>query len=391
MTAVTNGVHPRPRRVRSGLSLAALLFAVACGDGNGNGVMRAPPPVAGPERWAQVTADIEPKVTASYAETFGEPVRQPLSTTGTVEQLRISRDGRYLYAGYSPTDLVSWRAFVGENPDLPFCELFGTRAFLRDYAPTFGIDMVSNEFGCPAFVNIDIVVSERVSPEDAFETWQRADIAVPGRQQRGPAPLSSPVDPERLDFFVFTRDNLMLELRDTPPRPAEVGRAEPLPEPLNPFRDDFSVASPQIERLRDGRLLLLFERFVDPELRFFTFAFSEDDGLTWTLPMAMTTISPALGRIEHPHLHLDPTTAAFSLYFTLDCDIYRAPQLIADSFDSWGTPDPVMLRGNAACLADPSLTADGDLSFSVVVEDPDPPDPDDRFLADPWFSPRIGF
>ena len=51
-------------------------------------------------------------------------------------------------------------------------------------------------------------------------------------------------------------------------------------------------------------------------------------------PSKMNTVSSALGKIEHPHLYKDQD-GLWWMYFSLNCNIYRAKQTVPNDWDSW--------------------------------------------------------
>ncbi len=339
-------------------------------------------------QWDSVKATVSPVVAPALVNDFETPFKQPLSAYGWEDGIHISRDGLNLYALYYPGDLYSWTVFFLNNyATLPICDVLGTTEYIRPYADTYGMDMVTNGLGCDNFINIDILYAERANVNDPFLQWQLSGIARPGAPEGGPYPLQSQTVPGHLDIFIFTATSDIWMIRNTTNNPTGIASAVRLPSPVNPVTDEFSADNPHLERLAGDTLLLVYEKYTDLGQRDFVYSYSYDNGDTWTFPVAMTTVSPTLGHIEHPHLYKNPQ-GEWYMYFSIDCEIYRAKQSIAGNWDSWQNIELVIGKGNSPCIGEPSLTENGDISFAVAYANYANNDTTDTFDIDPWFLPR---
>jgi hypothetical protein len=339
------------------------------------------------EVWDSIKAATSPAVAPDLQEYYEIPYRQALSAYGWEDGIHISRDGLNLYALYYPGDLLGWTMFFLDNiNELPICDLLGNTDYLRDYANTYGMDMVSNVVGCEDFVNIDILYANRENIDTPFSDWQLSGIARAGNPEGGACTLQSESDSEYLDIFLFTATSDIWMIRNTGINPSGIENAERLPSPINPLESEFSADNPHIEKFNDGSLLLVYEKYTNSNSRDFVYSFSYDNAYSWTNPVAMETISPSLGHIEHPHLYKD-STGTWYMYFSIDCEIYRAVQSIADDWDSWENIELVISKGNSPCIGEPSITENGDISFAVVYQNNANNDNTDTFDIDPWFLP----
>lgn len=339
------------------------------------------------QSWDSIKATTNPIVASAFASEYEQPYRQPLATYGWEDGIHISRDGLHLYALYYPGDLLSWTMFFINNlTTLTPCELLGTAAYFRPYAPTFGMDLTTNALNCDSFVNVDILYAHRASTGDIFSQWQLSGIARAGAPEGGPYPLFSFIQSATVDLFLFTTTSDIWMIRNTSANPAGIANAVRLPSPINPVSNEFSVDNPHLERLNGDTLLLVYEKYNDPTQRSFMYALSYDNGHSWTNPIVMNSITTSLGHIEHPHLYID-STGQWWIYFSLNCDIYRAKQGIAGDWDSWQNIELVISKGNSPCIGEPSLTSTGDISFAVSYHNPLPGN-NDAFDLDPWFLPR---
>ena len=105
------------------------------------------------------------------------------------------------------------------------------------------------------------------------------------------------------------------------------------------------------------------------------------------MPQPLPDIDERDGTIAHPHFHRG-ADGVWYLYFSLACDIVRMRQLQLGDFTRWHTRELVVGKGNTACVGEPSLADDGELSFVVVAERRGGDDTIDRWDIDPWVLPR---
>jgi hypothetical protein len=336
------------------------------------------------EHWNTIKASTNPVVAASISDEYETSYKLPLSDYGWEDGIHISRDGLHLYALYFPGDLFGWSMFFLNNlTNLSFCELVGNLSYMRDYANTYGMDFETNMFGCDSFNNVDILYSNRASVDDDFTEWQLSGIARPGLVEGGPMPLFSETNPGEIDIFLFTGNSDIWMIKNTTANPIGIETAIRLPEPINPPNNEFNADNPHLERLDDESLLLVYEKYTDFSYRDFVYSFSYDDGETWTEPIAMTTINPDIGHIEHPHLYKD-SNGEWWMYHSIECDIYRSKQTIENNWDSWTEPELIISKGNSPCIGEPTVTNDGDIVFALAYHNAESTDTTDVYDLDPW-------
>ncbi|MGY6563083.1 MAG: T9SS type A sorting domain-containing protein [Luteibaculaceae bacterium] len=340
------------------------------------------------QQWDSIKATTVPYIPSNIALQYAEPYRQPLASYGWEDALQISKDGKHLYALYYPGDLLSWTLFFFENLNTgTVCELLGTGAFLRPYAETYGMDMLTNTLQCDTFINVDILYAYRADINSPFSAWELSGVARPGAVEGGPHPVFSDTNSDSLDFFLFTGNSDIWIINNTLANPTGIQTAVRLPHPINPITNEFNADNPHLERLNGDTLLLLYEKYTDSDFREFTYAFTYNNTLTWQQPITITTVNPSMGKIEHPHL--TKQNGIWYLYYSLDCNIYRSVQQITNHWDSWGQPELVIEKGNSLCVGEATLTAWGDISFVVVYQNQVNGNPNDTFDIDPWYLPKL--
>lgn len=335
--------------------------------------------------WDAIKADAAPVVAGAFADQYTSPQMVPLADYGWEDGLQVSYDGLHLYALYAPADLLSWVGYFAANPGLPICSTLGTGAFLRDYAGDYGMDMHTNYFGCDTFMNLDILYATRPSIDLPFTTWTLSGVARPGEIEGGPFPLFSSTDPMTVDHFLFTGPGSIWMINNTTANPSNIASAVRLPSPINPVSDEFTADNPMLTRLENSNLLLIYEKYTNPDHRDFMFTISDDEGASWTTPTVITTINNDAGHIEHPMLYFDG--ANYWFYYSQNFDIYRARQGAAGDWDSWTDHEAVILKGNTVGIGEPSITSTGDIYFVGVIQNPD--NPDDLMDADPWYVKNL--
>ncbi len=338
------------------------------------------------QQWDQIKDLTKPVVAEDFKSQYQEPYRQELSSYGWEDGVHISRDGLNLYALYYPGDLLAWTLSFGKRVgSSTFCELFADTTFLRSYANFYGMDMKTNALGCTDFLNVDILYARRTNTFLPFSQWNLSNIARSGAVEGSPYPLFS-LDEQQLDIFLFTNNSDIWMLRNTTFNPSQINTATRLPSPINPVTNEFEADNPHLERLGKDTLLLIYEKYTDSEKRDFMYTTSFDNGNTWETPIKITTVHHGLGKIEHPHLYQD-SQKQWYLYYSLGCDIYRSKQQKMNDWDSWGTPEKIIDKGNSPCIGEPTLTTNGDISFVVVTVNIANNDSTDTYDIDPWFLP----
>lgn len=340
--------------------------------------------------WDSIKNITMPIVAPAFQNQFNAPYKQPLADYGWEDGLEISRDGLNLYALYSPMDFLSWQMFFTANLQLlPLCDLFGNMSYNRPYANTYGMDLVTNTIGCDSFAaNIDILYSHRNSQSDSFSTWQLSGIARANAIEGGPSPLFSETNANVVDLFMFTGNGDIWMINNTTANPSGINNANRLPTPINPDSNEFNADNAFIARVNGDTIILIYEKYTDPGLRVFMYTLSSNLGVTWNTPQTITTITNSLGHIEHPFLYKDNINQWW-LYFSIDySSIVRAKQNSIDNWDSWDTPEVIISKGNALSMGEPTVTQNGDISFSLAYINTVIVDSTDVYDLDPWFLPH---
>lgn len=338
--------------------------------------------------WDSIKGITMPIVLPTFQSQYGTPYKQSLADYGWEDGVQISPDGLNLYSLYSPMDIISWQTFFISNPSAPICYTLGNMSFVRSYANTYGIDLVTNPFGCDSFPNIDILYAHRNTVTDSFLTWQLSGIARPTFAEGGPAPLFSETDSSLVDLFCFTGNGDIWMIRNTTANPTGINSAIRLPAPINPDSTEFNADNAFLERINGDSIVLIYEKYTNPNLRVFMLTLSTDTGTTWSIPQSITTINNSLGHIEHPCLYKDSLNQWW-LYFSIDYTyIAKAKQTIAGNWDSWGTPENIIYKGNALSIGEPTVTKNGDISFSLAYINTVINDTADVYDLDPWFLPH---
>ena len=319
-----------------------------------------------------------------YDTSYAPPYIQPINVSGWEDGLNITRDGLHLYSTYLPVDALSWTNELQVNP---YCLNFDP--YYR--APLLGIDTVTNVYGCPNYMQSDIIIASRTSTTQAFNPWTFSNLRTSFSFEG--AADGALLNPDTFDVFVFTKDGPgtqntdVMFMRKVPVDPF-VTTAVPILSTL--AQED----NPHIERLNDSTLLILFDR-----ARSIYYSFSYDNGTTWqTAALIQNVLNDQAPYDVQPHLFNDGTS--WWVYFCADNangvrGIYKSKQLIANNWDSWGPKqvviEPGPITGNYGTtfgIGEPTLTKWGDLSFVVIYGKTGLADTTDVFDCDPWFLPK---
>ncbi len=347
-------------------------------------------PPAGPD-WAHVKAHVRPEL--ALPDEFETPVMQPPATLGWEDGLFISRDGLHLYAFYAPADVFQYALGTANSQGCPQVD-----PYLR--GPQLGMDLTTNPWGCARVLHSDIVHASRSSTAAAFSAWTLSGMANPVRWEGGfqalpnddgtiDAVLSQSTD-DRLNDLLWARG-----VTHDPP----ISAFTPMPDPINSTGQE---DNPHLERLAGDTLVLLFDNHgVGDAVTSIRYALSTDDGASWSAPSVLGAPVNAGPHEMHPHLYFDG--AHWWLYFASQRSgslaIYRsrhdpsAP--ITQDFDRWESPQLVLApgvvddgSGTVTGVGEPTLTADGDLSFAVVFTAAQGTTEFNKVEIDPWIARR---
>jgi len=340
--------------------------------------------------WKSIKANAMPHV--ALPDEFGTPRIQANSTLGWEDGLFISRDGLHLYAFYAPLDLFKYAAFLAANPGCP--EVEDVQPYFR--GPKMTMDFTTNNWGCPILVLSDIAYSSRSSISEDFGPWQIARISNPTSYDGG---FHSIDNEDGTIDIVYSRSteanqNELFWARGVQHNPP-FGVDKPMPAPINTKEQE---DNPQLERLDANTLLLIYDNHGqdDPVTRI-KYSISHDNGETWDAPRYFGKNINTGSHDMHGHYWRDGDDKW--LYFVSDrndlLSIFRSKHLGGEEFDNWGVPELVIApgvikddSGFVGGVGDPTLTANGDISFTVVYCAHEDNHPYDRCDIDPWFLPR---
>ena len=177
--------------------------------------------------------------------------------------------------------------------------------------------------------------------------------------------------------------------------PTYPGLGAALPAPINVPGDAYD--NPHIENV-GGIWVLFFDSETltgsEPGRNVFN-STSTDNGASWSTPADVTSVNDTgttglAGPAQQPHLYHDGSD--WWLYFTAPnpgdgkLGIYRAGQKTPGDWDSFDPPTLVVSAGTTQGIGEPSVTADGDVSFVAITLNPSGTALD-QYDADPWFLP----
>lgn len=315
---------------------------------------------------------------------YSVPYIQPLNVEGWEDGLYITRDGKHLFSTYLPVDALSWLFDLLQNP---VC--FNFEPYYR--GPLLGVDTVTNIFGCPNYMQSDIIISNRNTIAQNFSSWNSSNLQTSFSMDGGAQGVM--LNPDSFDVFVFTKDGPGTQSTDImfmKHVPINPGTSTAVPILSTSGQED----NPHIERLNDTSLVLFFDRD-----RYMYYSLSDDDGNTWQSPVQIQNVLNDQAPYDvQPHLWNDGSD--WWVYFCANNSngircIYKSKQMITGNWDSWGPKqlviEPVISitgGGTIFGIGEPTLTQSGDLSFVVVYGDASSTDTTDVFDCDPWFLPK---
>lgn len=343
-----------------------------------------PPPTS---KWPAIRSQAAPQVVLTTV--FGAPYPQPIANDGWEDGLFISRDGLHLYAMYAPCDLISFSLVDFDQRQ--------AASFLR--GPTLGMDLTTSPPGTGAttWLQSDVIHATRASASEPFSPWRLSSMATPIYGE-GAVVAQGPSGGGTWDLFAYTSSQRAPDYRlhiclrrGVPYDPTDGGPAF-LPAPVTTSATE---DNPHIERMDAANLVLFFDSPDRPGgsgQRDLWFSTSADDGATWAVPAPVTSLNTAAEEMQ-PHLFRSSAGALWLYYAATNpadgrLGIYRASQSTAGDWNSWTGPELVVGAGNTLGVGEPTLTANGDISFVAVIGDPNGT-PTDGYDCDPWFLPRL--
>ncbi|MFN3404522.1 MAG: T9SS type A sorting domain-containing protein [Cytophagaceae bacterium] len=341
------------------------------------------------QEWDALKQQKKPVLNPSFAGTYSEPELLALTDYGWEDGIHISKNGLYLYSLYYPGDLLSWTNYFLaniSNPDL--CTTFGNTQFLRPYADHYGMDLKTNPFGCDSVFNVDIVFSNRNNLTETFTTWQLSNLKQPVYAEASPMPLFSYTDPDKLHIFAYTMDEKIWFIKNTDPSNLNSAAAYQLPDHINPVNKEFIVDNVVLEWIDENNIIMVYEKYTNPEQRKFMYSISNDKGDSWSEPNEITSINNLEGHIEHPNVYKDQA-GNWSFYYSLNFDIVRSYQIQSGNWQEWSLPEVIVSKGDLAGIGEPSITVNGDIVFVGVMHHQSSQNSNDKFDADPWTIKNI--
>ncbi len=358
------------------LALVPVLL-IACDTPSGD--------TGGPSSWDRAKAASIPKT--ELGSEYGTPIRQPLANSGWEDGIAISRDGLELYCVYVPGDILSF-TIAGLDPTE-----FGP--YRR--GPDYGMDLVTNPVAASSWLQADILHAHRDSTADSFTAWTRLGLGQPVFSEGAPQ-LATASDGSGFSAFLYTSNDTtaydidIFAINPSGTAPSAAG------SPLSGFpRTDAMEDNPHLERMDSTHYVLMFDSDdyaggLGSNDIFYSLGTDDGGGnLSWTTPAGLSTINGS-AQEHQPHLWKDSGGDWYLFYSAAGPDgklaIWRARMQTADNWDSWGEKTLVVSAGTSAGVGEPTLAQDGDLSFVVIVENPDG-SATDRYDADPWFVGRL--
>lgn len=326
--------------------------------------------------WNSIKEEAQPAI--ALTSEFDSVYCQPLAVMGWEDGLHISPDGLHLYCTYVPIDFLSF-AINGSLPN-DFSD------YLRG-APDFGMDLTA---GASEWLQADILYASRNSIDEPFTTWTLSNMARAFYTEGAPSPLfKSTTEVELMAFTSIdnpTNNQDIWVISNTTANPSGIGSA--LPAPVNTLAQE---DNPNIYRIDADSLVLFYdsEELSGEGSHDIWYTTSGDNGAIWATPSNLSSINTA-SKEHQPFLHKDLSTGKTYLYYSAyhsdnKLAIFRAEQNLTTTWNSWHSPELVISAGNTAGIGEPTLTAEGDLSFVVIYEDPIASSIYDHYDADPWY------
>ncbi|MDR3692625.1 MAG: hypothetical protein P4L46_24810 [Fimbriimonas sp.] len=358
------------------LASLAAIATVGCQSGP------TPAPASG---WDEVKRAQVP--VCALKDRYDAPFRQPMASLAWEDGVYVSRDGLALYSDYVQCDLFS---FFLSKPDM-------REVWRYQRGPSLGQDLANPLNTGRPWIHGDIVVSTRSGPDKPFGPWRLSKLSGKYGNLGGVVTIGSPGKPGRYDYVAYTGDlksGVKIKLlRNTGQELAGDDQGEMLPGNIN---DRYHADNPHIERpdpAKPNHLVLLFDSDDRPGLgqHDIFYSVSDDAGKTWSGPFPVASVNSKADE-EQPHLFEDHGTWWLYLTSTNFQDgklgIFRYRQARKDDWNDWVDRELVVGAGTAAAVGEPTLTADGDLSFVAISINTAHGTATDRYDCDPWFMKR---
>lgn len=349
---------------------------------------KAPEDPAIADPWEAVRRDAQVSIELDGLWSQAQPL--DISTAGWEDGLYVSRDGLHLYATYIPADFLSFVLAEAAPQDLP----------LYARGPEYTMDFLTNPTGEDyLWYQSDILYSSRTSVDQAFSPWSVSNLQRSVYSEGAFNAVFS--DSNAIEMAIFTSNeeytslNNFKIIRNSSANPEGIGEFITPTDTLgtDSINTLYTEDNPHLEHLDGDQWLLFFDSEDRPGGKGghdIWYSISNDNGISWSTPLNANSLNTS-GKEHQPHLFREENQ--WYLYFSSPgpdgkLGIYRALQNISGDWDSWGTPEAVILAGNTAGIGEPSLTSQGDLYFTVILENP-AGSATDRYDADPWMAESL--
>ncbi len=356
-------------------SLLLTAFFISCVNDNNNGTELS--------SWeiTKNNAAVQVFLTSEY----DTPSKLSIATLGWEDGINISRDGLHIYATYIPADFLSF-VLNGDSVD---------QLQYYDRGPHYDMDLVTNPAGeTYPWYQSDIIYATRTSVNSNFSAWTTTGMK---RHSFSEGALSTVfLNSTTIDICAFTSNENYTELnnikviRNTTANPSGDGSFITTTDTgTSSINTIYIEDNPHIERIDGNNLVLFFDSEDRPGgegSHDIWYSTSNNDGSSWSTPAAVTTINTA-SKEHQPHLYFDGTDwwLYYSAYYSdSKLAIFRSKRTDND-WNSWGVSEVVIGAGNTSGIGEPTLTANGDLYFVVIYENPEG-SYYDRYDGDPWVA-----
>lgn len=389
-----------------------------------------PLPCLTPNDWASIANEMAFFISEEHL--YQPPYIQPMANDNWEDALYITRDGLNLYTMYFPGEFFK---LISQVPPLIGTCLASNPLNLIDCCPggSGGVPAVSNyiqtpyigtypetwpgppngllPMSCNAMVSSNVIQSSWSSINNQFEPWTTTAFNYAGTFEEGICGIISQNGPAYFDMVALAIGGEIYFSKDMP---ADLSHTNlPTPTGLGSYligaSGDSIAGNPHIEKISPSKYLMLLDDHAGgPNGLIYYSYYDESDPIpNWSPPVLLHSVNNAINAAQ-PHLWQDPCTNEWWIYFTTaECgkgSIYRA--LLNGSIDpnnpmsidNFGPKELVIsaINKNPSCyntwgVGEPTLTANGDLSFVTVYETYDPVKGEWVANIDPWFLPRIPY
>ncbi len=343
----------------------------------------------GPD-WEKVKSETKPIVKAPG---YGAPCKLDINTLGWEDGQFISSDGLTLYCFYAPLDLFSFAFYSSADP-------FSLGPYLRGPFQEI-VNQVPEDFQkyTNQFLSSDILISHRSSIDDPFPEWSIAHFSTFATFDGAPQIILNDTNPNVVEFLVFTYlnpnpsygngKNDIAYYRNTSRNPS--GEFTLFPQPLNEV--EYNEDNPCLGKIGVDTWVLFFTSEDRPEtiggIDIF-YSLSYDNANSWSSPAPVNFNSA--GDEDMPFLWQDSSGMYWVYYMNNDNNIVKRRQRTLNDWKNWDEEIPIIDKGNALAVGEPTLTQWGDVVFGLIYDAGTNwgTGKTNRFDDDVWILPREG-